>query len=209
VTEGEPWEIPVYRSNWFEKPEKFELPANRRRRELHEAHRFAFFQYHSPLDGWPLWSTGRALAEALGFDPEAAAWPSRFIPILDLNPQPLRTFATRVRDRLGLLGVGVSGNLEAPVHRALLAVGGLGASWAISEVARKGGADVMVTGELSDYTVRAAREAGIAVLKASHYSTENPAVRKLCQFMETQLAGQVACRFLDCGESWHQYGAAL
>jgi putative NIF3 family GTP cyclohydrolase 1 type 2 len=185
------------------------MPANRTRRELYEKHGFVFFQYHSPLDGWPLWGTPRALADALGFDAGKAEWPCRFVPAFDLEPQPARRLALRVKERLGLTGVGVSGDLKRIVSKAALLVGGFGGNWSVSEMARQCGADVMIAGELSDYTVRAATEAGITVIKASHYSTENPAVRRLCEHMEKALNGAVECVFLDCGESWNTYGENL
>lgn len=202
--------VPVYKGGgWWPSPNEGEMPVNRIRRGLYEKHGFVMFQYHSPLDGWPVWGMPRALADALGFDPADADWPNRFVPVFDLAPQPVRVFALRVRDRLGLTGVGVSGDLDREMHRVALMIGGFGGAWSVSEIARAAGADAMVCGELSDYTVRAAAEAGISVIKASHYSTENPAVKKLAEHMGKRLAGRVEAIYLDCGESWHTFGAPL
>ncbi len=202
--------VPVYKGGgWWPPPRESEMPANRIRRELYAKHGFAMLQYHSPLDGWPLWGMPRALADALGFDPADADWPNRFVPVFDLVPQPVRALASRVRERLGLTGVGVSGALDREVRRVALMVGGFGGGWSVSEIARAAGADAMVCGELYDYTVRAATEAGISVIKASHYSTEDPAVRKLAEHMGERLAGKVEAIYVDCGESWQTYGAPL
>ncbi len=203
------WQIPATGGKWWPRPQSQDMIANKKRSAVYTEHNLAFFQYHSPLDGWPLWSTGRALIDALGYRVEDAEWPNRFVPVFDIEPQPLRQFAIRVRDRLGLKGVGLSEALEREVRRVALFIGGFGTGWAAPELARENGADVMVTGELLDYTVRCAREADIAVVKASHYSTENPSVKKFCEHMQARLSGKVRFIFLNSGESWEHYGASL
>jgi len=186
-----------------------ELPANRRRRELYERHGFVFMQYHSPLDNWPLWGIPRALAAELGLDPAKATWPRKDVPVLDIEPQPLERFARHVRDRLKMTGVGVAGDPKRTVKRVGLVVGGFGKLWRISELPRIGGADVMVAGELLDYCVRAALEAGISVVQASHYATELPGVRRFAEHMKPLLAGRVEVVLVETGESVNYRGTDL
>jgi putative NIF3 family GTP cyclohydrolase 1 type 2 len=178
-----------------------ELPANRRRRELYDRHGIVFLQYHSPLDNWPVWGVPRALAAELGLDPAGATWPRGDLPVLSIEPQPLRRFAEHVRASLRMTGVGVGGDPDRIVTRVGLAVGGFGNTWRISEPFRAAGADVMVVGELRDYTARAALEGGVAVVQASHYATENPGVRRFAEHMAPLLAGRVEVLFVDTGES--------
>ncbi len=186
-----------------------EIPANRARRMLYEEHGFVLIQHHSTLDNWPIWGMPRALADALGLDPETADWPRKDLPVLPIEPQPLRKFAAHVRDSLGMTGLGVSEDLDRTVTRVGLVVGGFGKRWRISELPRAAGADCMVTGELLDYAARAAIEADISVIQASHYTTETPGVRKFMEYMQPRLKGEVEVVYLDCGESIHFRSAEL
>ena len=133
----------------------------------------------------------------------------RNAPVVPIEPQSLRDFARHVRDKLNMTGVGVAGDLDRTVTRAALICGGFGRRWRISELARIGGADVMVTGELLDYCARAAIEANIAVVQASHYTTEHPAVVKLAEHMTPRLEGKCEVLLLDTGESVSYYGREL
>ena len=151
----------------------------------------------------------RALADVLGLDPVRAEWPRKDVPVLDVKPQPLREFAEYVCVRLGMTGVGIGGDPERTVRRVALICGGFGKRWRISELARLGRADVMVTGELLDSCARAALEADIAVVQASHYATENPGVRKLAEHMRPRLEGRVEVLFLDTGESVSYHGVGV
>jgi putative NIF3 family GTP cyclohydrolase 1 type 2 len=183
-----------------------ELPANRRRRELYERHGVVFLEYHSPLDNWPLWGVPRALAAELGLDPARCVWPRKDLPVLDIEPQPLARFARHVRDCLHMTGVGIAGDPDRTVTRVGLVCGGFGNLWRVSEPLRVVGADVMVAGELRDYTARAALEAGMSVVQASHYATENPGVRRFAEHMTPLLAGRVAVHFVETGESVNYHG---
>jgi putative NIF3 family GTP cyclohydrolase 1 type 2 len=186
-----------------------EIPANRARRLLYEEHGLILIQHHSTLDNWPIWGMPRALADAIGLDPETADWPRHDVPVLPIEPQPVRNFAARVRDSLGMTGIGVSGDLDRTVTRVGLVIGGFGKQWRVSELPRAGGADCMITGELLDYAARAAIEADMAVIQASHYTTETPGVKKLMEYMTPRLEEQVETVYLDCGESVHYRGMEL
>jgi putative NIF3 family GTP cyclohydrolase 1 type 2 len=186
-----------------------EIPANRTRRLLYEEHGFVLIQHHSTLDNWPIWGMPRALADAIGLDPSTAEWPRHDVPVLPIEPQPVRKFAAHVRDCLDMTGIGVSGDLNRTVTRVGLVIGGFGKQWRVSELPRVGGADCMITGELLDYAARAAIEADMAVIQASHYTTESPGVKKLMEYMTPRLEGKVETVYLDCGESVHYRGADL
>lgn len=190
-------------------PEPDCIPANIKRRKIYRDHQLVLLKYHYPLDGWPVWGTPRALAAALGFDPGKAEWINRFVPVFSFEPRTLESFGEQVRVALGMSGIDVAGRLDRPVQKVALIVGGFAVRLWISEFARQSGADVMITGELLDYTARAALEADVAVIKASHYATENQAVIRLAEYLKTPFAGSLNVTYLASGDSWDHFGGPL
>ena len=189
-------------------PPQADIPANVKRRKIYEETGLVLFKYHYPLDGWPVWGMPRALASALGFDPGKAEWVNRFVPVFDFQPQSLWGFSQHVRSSLGMTGIDIAGDLDRKVSRVALMVGGFAVRLWISEFARQAGADVMVVGEMLDYTARAAREADIAVIKASHYATENPAVIRFAEYLQAQTRDKLEVMYLPTGDSWEHFGHA-
>ncbi len=194
---SELWPIPLEDS----------LPANVKRRRLWQDHRLVLLKYHYPLDGWPVWGTPRALADALGFDPDQAEWINRFVPAFDCAPQSLVAFAEHVRVCLEMTGLAITGRPDLTVRKVALIIGGFGTRFWISEFARQAGCDAMIVGELLDYTARAALEADVAVIQAGHYATENPAVIKLAKYLQAPLGHGVRVTYLASGHPW-VYGGA-
>jgi len=194
---SELWKVPQYST----------MPANVKRRKIYTEHNLVLYKYHYPLDGWPIWGMPRALAAALKFDLSTAQWVNRFLPVFNLEPQSLRAFAEHVRDCLGLSGIDIAGDLNRNVTRVALMVGGFATRFWISEFARAAGADVMIAGELLDYTARTAIEADIAVIKAGHYPTEEPAVVRFSSCLQEQLQGKVKVVHIQTGDSWNHYGS--
>ncbi|OGV67576.1 MAG: hypothetical protein A3K19_13525 [Lentisphaerae bacterium RIFOXYB12_FULL_65_16] len=103
-------------------------------------------------------------------------------------------------------GIDIAGDLDRKVSRVALMVGGFGVRLWLSEFARQAGADVMLVGEMLDYTARAAREADIAVIKASHYATENPAVIHFAEHLRTLVKDELEVIYLPSGDSWEHFG---
>jgi putative NIF3 family GTP cyclohydrolase 1 type 2 len=190
-------------------PEPDCIPANIKRRKICQDNQLILLKYHYPLDGWPLWGTPRALASALGFDPGRAEWINRFVPAFSFEPQTLGSFAEQVRIALGMSGIDVAGRLDKPIRKVILIVGGFATRFWISEFARQSGSDVMITGEMLDYTARAALEADVAVIKASHYATENPAVIRLAEYLKATFADHLKVTYLASGDSWNHFGGSL
>jgi len=55
------------------------------------------------------------------------------------------------------------------------------------EQAIAAGADVFVSGEISEQTVHLAREAGIPYIAAGHHATERYGARAIAAYLETEL----------------------
>lgn len=153
------------------------------------------FAYHLPLDCHPTMGNNAGLARALGvrewrgIDPDDSTHPV-FCGSFDSG--------TRLSD--------IVTRLESELQRQVLAVGqpelviGSGA-WCtgggqgyIDEAAAHG-ADLYVTGEVSEQTIHVARERGISFIAAGHHATERFGPRSLGEWVSEQFG--VRHHFVD------------
>jgi dinuclear metal center YbgI/SA1388 family protein len=132
--------------------------------------------YHLPLDLHPELGNNRQLAGLLGIDdPSPAAadglvWQGRLS-----RPVAASRFARQVADRLGREPLHVA-VIDRPVERVAWCTGG--AQRYITD-AQALGADLFISGEVSEQTVHEARELGIDYLAAGHHATERYGVQAL------------------------------
>ena len=152
--------------------------------------------YHLPLDAHPVLGNNAQLGQRLGLQ--------------DVGP-----LHATVQEGVGNLGRlpraqplgGLAAALEALTGRRPLLIGDggrpvasvawcTGAAQGYIERAAALGADVYISGEISEQTVHAARELGIAYLAAGHHATERYGVQALAD----SLAGEFDLQwcFLDC-----------
>jgi dinuclear metal center YbgI/SA1388 family protein len=153
----------------------------KRRLERLLAHQINLLAYHLPLDAHPEWGNNAQLGQRLGLSADARFGEQRLGFIGSPN-QPLSLQAL-VKD------------LEAVVERPVIALPGDGrplqrVAWCTGgaqgyfEGAIAAGADVFITGEISEPQAHLARETGIAFIAAGHHATE--------RYGAPALAGHVA-----------------
>jgi dinuclear metal center YbgI/SA1388 family protein len=75
------------------------------------------------------------------------------------------------------------GDASRKVKKVAVVGGAADGEW---EAALAAGADVFVTGELRHHVAVEAPEAGLAVVAAGHFATENPGAKALCQALERE-----------------------
>lgn len=88
------------------------------------------------------------------------------------EPEPLFSFAQRMKPLLGAEVLGVSGGREKQVKRVAV-VGGSGGS--LVSLASFMGADVLVTGDVSHHDALRAKTLGLSLIDAGHFETEKTA----------------------------------
>lgn len=93
--------------------------------------------------------------------------------------------AARVKDFLGVSGVHLVGQANAPVRAVAVACGSAGD---LLEAARRAGCDCFVTGEARFHTCLAAEAAGIGLILAGHFASERFAVQQLAEVLTSQFA---------------------
>jgi dinuclear metal center YbgI/SA1388 family protein len=153
--------------------------------------------YHLPLDAHPELGNNASLGRLMGFDPAQLAPLQPGVVgglgnVADLpEAVPARDFVARLAQLTGRPPLHV-GDPGAVVRRIAWCTGAaqdyIGAAVAV-------GADLFVTGEVSEQTVHTAREEGIQFVAAGHHATERYGVQALGEHLATQFSLQH--RFID------------
>ena len=164
-------------------------------RRIHSliTHDISLFAYHLPLDCHPELGNNAGLGRAMGVasfgpvDEEDDTLPV-FVGDLD-DPQPLSAMASRLESALGRQVVSVG---EGPVARIAWCTGG---GQGYIEQAADAGADLFVSGEISEQTVHIARERGIGFIAAGHHATERFGARQVGEWIAAQTG--IKHQFID------------
>ena len=148
--------------------------------------------YHLPLDSHPEFGNNAQLAKRLGwivegrFAEQEMGWIGR--------PAAPSTLAALVDDVRRVLQrePQVIGDGNRPVTRVAWCSGG---AQGYFEQAIALGADVYLSGEISEQTVHLARESGVAYIAAGHHATERYGVQALAAHLAERFG--LACEFVD------------
>jgi len=97
-----------------------------------------------------------------------------------IAPIPLREFIAQVKVALGIEYVSVVGSQDKIVKKVAVC-GGSGAGFI--HKAAFAGADVFITGDVKYHEAQDALTAGIAVIDAGHFATEQPVVPALAEYL--------------------------
>lgn len=146
------------------------------------AHGLNVFAYHLPLDKHPELGNNAQLGKMLGWPSDRVFGDKGLVHFGTLSSvQPLHELVTTVSAVLGhrvqVEGVDDPGRL---VRTVAWCTGG--APGYVEEAALQG-ADLYLTGELSEPSVHVARECGVSLLGAGHHATERCGVKALGQWI--------------------------
>ncbi len=143
---------------------------------------------HTNLDMAP-GGVNDVLAQALGLEDITVPYPLG----LDANgraygllrtgtvaSQPLDDFLSRVKERLGCPGLRYADGGK-PVHRVAVGGGACGSEWL---QAVQAGCDTFVTADVKYNQFWDAQQAGLTLIDAGHFYTENPVVAVLAQKLQ-------------------------
>ena len=178
---------------WFWKAEDGRITGFRKQRMARLlAHDINLLAYHLPLDAHAALGNNAQLALRLGWT-VSGRFGEQDIGFVGVPPEP--TFAgdlaqqvERVLDRAPML----IGDPKQPVARIAWCSGG---AQDYFEAALATGADVFISGEISEQTVHLARETGMAFIAAGHHATERYGVMALGAHLVEKFG--VDCEFVD------------
>jgi dinuclear metal center YbgI/SA1388 family protein len=150
-------------------------------------HDISLFAYHLPLDAHPTLGNNAQLGARLGWTADARFGEQDLGFSAAIEPTDLVALGARVQSTLGRPVTSVPGD-GRPLRRVAWCSGG---AQGYFEPAIAAGADVFLTGEISEPQAHYARETGVAFIAAGHHATERYGVQGV--------GAQVA---QDLGLSW-------
>ena len=178
---------------WFWKSEDGTVTGYRKSRMASLlAHDISLLAYHLPLDAHPTLGNNAQLAERMGWQIEGR-FGEQEIGFYGVLPAPTGAIAVAqhiaaVLGREPLL----IGDPGKPVKRIAWCTGG---AQSYFEAAFATGADMFVSGEVSEQTVHLARETGMNYLAAGHHATERYGVQAVCARLAEEFGVEV--EFVD------------
>ncbi len=183
----------IVHHGYFWRGEDMRITGMRRRRiGLLLANDLNLFAYHLPLDAHPEVGNNAALARQLGLTP-AGRFGEQDIgahgtPAADMT---LGAICTLIEQKLGRAPLAI-GDPARPLRRVAWCTG---AAQGMFEQAVALGVDAYISGEISEQTVHAARESGVAYIAAGHHATERYGVQALGEHLAQRFG--LEHRFID------------
>ena len=136
-------------------------------------HDVSLFAYHLPLDAHPQLGNNAQLGARLGWAVDGRFGEQDLGFTAALQPTDLPALAAQVQAALGRPVTAVPGD-GRPLRRVAWCSGG---AQGYFEAAIAAGADVFLTGEISEPQAHYARETGVAYIAAGHHATERYGVQ--------------------------------
>ncbi|MDR3214355.1 MAG: Nif3-like dinuclear metal center hexameric protein [Azoarcus sp.] len=156
-------------------------------------HDISLLAYHLPLDAHPLLGNNAQLARLMGWEGEGHFGDQElgWIGTMGETGASANDLAAQLAEKLGreplLLGDG-----NRIVARIAWCTGG---AQGLFEQAIAAGADVYISGEISEPTTHLARESGVPYIAAGHHATERYGVQALARYLNDEL--NLDADFLD------------
>ncbi|MFP5404920.1 MAG: Nif3-like dinuclear metal center hexameric protein [Gammaproteobacteria bacterium] len=178
---------------WFWRGEDARLTGVRRERiRIALEAGIHLFGYHLPLDAHPELGNNAQFARRMGWRVDSRRGEYGLLCLHDrAQPMSARALAASLRRNLGRSPLAV-GALQRPISRIAWCTG---AAQDLLEQAIDCGADVFVSGEISERTTHLAREAGVVYMAAGHHATERYGVQALGEHIAQRFG--IVHRFVD------------
>lgn len=151
------------------------------------AHDINLLAYHLPLDAHPQWGNNVQLGHQLGWTVSGRFGEQQLGCMASLpSPTGLDQLAAQIEQALRHAVVAIAGDGRA-LRQVAWCTGG---AQSYFEAAIAAGADVFVTGEISEPQAHYAREAGVAYLACGHHASERYGARALGDHLAAQFGLQ-------------------
>ena len=161
-------------------------------------HNINLFAYHLPLDAQGIFGNNALLCQYLGATSEARFGHQNvgFLATLTI-PEKIEAFILRVEKEVGKKVI-VAGPLESGKTISTIAVCS-GGGQSFFQDAIQAGADLFLTGEISEHNVHEAKEWGVYYVAAGHHATERFGIRALGEHLAQHFCLDVTFIDIDSG----------
>ena len=160
------------------------------------AHDISLFAYHLPLDAHPLLGNNAQLGAALGLEPRGH-FGEQNLGLIGTSASPLKSLEELIHRATVALNkaplVVIPKHLRAPadfktqVGQEPVIAWCSGGAQGYFEAAIAAGADVFITGEISEPQAHYARECGVSFIACGHHASERYGAPALAQHVAEQL----------------------
>jgi dinuclear metal center YbgI/SA1388 family protein len=156
------------------------------------AHEMSLFAYHLPLDAHLELGNNVQFAKKLGLHISEWAGDKNIMAIAELpKPLSLKKIVNNIELCLNR-SPQVIGEMHQSIKKLAICTG---AAQSYLEAAVQAGADVLISGEISEQTVHIARETGVSYIAAGHHATERYGVQALGEHLAEKF--QISHEFID------------
>ncbi len=170
------------------------IGQKQRRLKLLLTHGINLLGYHLPLDAHPVVGNNAQLGQRLGISVSRFFGDNNLGCLATLDvPLTLGELAARIELSLARAPL-VIGAPEQAIKQVAWCTG---AAQGFLQDAIDAGADVLISGEITEHTVHLAREMGVAYIAAGHHATERYGVQALGQHLASQFGVQAMFADLD------------
>jgi len=164
---------------------------------------FTVHRYHSSWDAFPEQGVPDSFARQLGLSREIGR--GAYTRTYAIEATTLGDLADYVAARLPECPLRTFGNPDRTVRAVGIMVGGFGGNQPnMPEAVLSQGADVVVVGDMSEYTLLNALEGGMAVIETLHSVSEEPAMRSMARLVAGRFPN-IRVEYIPSGA--HTYGA--
>ncbi len=176
---------------WFWRGEDGRITGIRRARlKVLLEHDISLFAYHLPLDAHAELGNNAQLGRRMGWT-ATGRFAEQDVGFLGSAEGTAQAIADRLALKLGRLPLLV-GDASRPVQRIAWCSGG---AQGYFEQAIAAGADVYVSGEISEQTVHLAQESGVPYIAAGHHATERYGVQAVGAHLAERFG--IECRYIE------------
>ena len=178
----------------------FHWEANRRRKELLDAHGIAVVQCHRTLDAF---CVPHAFQDAIGLgEPSLTEDMAGYkaARLFDVEPTPVRELVEQWKQALGLGCVrAYVQDLDRRVQRLGLAWGGIGLHLNLGVVARLAelGAELMIGGETDEYAIEFCADSGVDMIELGHNVSEAIGMKEAARRFAERFPDMRFCCFME------------
>lgn len=155
------------------------------------AHEINLFAYHLPLDAHAEFGNNAGLGARFGWVADRRFGEQELGFSAPIAPQDAGALALQIERQLGRPATLLPGD-GRPVRRVAWCTGG---AQGYFEAAIAAGADLFLTGEMSEPQMHLARETGVAFIAAGHHATEREGARLLGEHVAARFG--LEHRFID------------